>query len=175
MRRLLAGILCALAAGLTAAVAAPLEEAACAGLKSERETLVGKGVPGDMARGPEWGKSNLSPERLQEIERMIEVDEQLTFRCGQLKVAHPAGKVPAKKKGVTASGEAQESAAPAASGSTDPQAQPQAEPQAEPPKTAAKKKKGSAKTAKNKASDAYAPPPASADPAPDASPPKPSP
>ena len=34
-----------------------------------------------MAKGPAWAKANLPPDKLQEVRRLIEVDEQLLFRC----------------------------------------------------------------------------------------------
>ena len=34
-----------------------------------------------MAKGPEWAKANLGPEKLQQVQRLIEVEEQLLFRC----------------------------------------------------------------------------------------------
>ena len=35
-----------------------------------------------MGKGPEWAKVNLAPEKLEQIRRLIELDEQLLFRCG---------------------------------------------------------------------------------------------
>src|SRR5205814_1292367 len=37
---------------------------------------------GSMGKGPEWAKVNLAPEKLEQIRRLIELDEQLLFRCG---------------------------------------------------------------------------------------------
>ena len=34
-----------------------------------------------MAKGAGWAKANLAPDKLQEVRRLIEVDEQLLFRC----------------------------------------------------------------------------------------------
>ena len=34
-----------------------------------------------LAKGPEWAKANLPPDKLEQIRRLIEVDEQLLFRC----------------------------------------------------------------------------------------------
>lgn len=76
------------------AVAAPLEPQACAALKSEHESLLAGGAKSDMDRGPEWAKANLSPERLAKIERLIAVQEQLSFRCGELVTARPLIKEP---------------------------------------------------------------------------------
>lgn len=71
-----------LAAG--AAPAAKLDKAICDDLKIEQGLLQQKGVAADMAKGPEWGKT-LGRERLKEIERLITVEEQLSFRCPQPK------------------------------------------------------------------------------------------
>ena len=168
MRWPLAGMIFALAAGLGGALAAPLDEEACKGIKTEREGLVAKGLESDIARGPEWGKANLPPDRLKEIARMIELNEQLTFRCGQLTVARPDGKpllkkeLPAPKPAASAAKDKKgaEPAAPAAA--TDPAS---GDPQAKP--TAKKKKKAAAA---GKPADAYVPPPETGAPAPDKAP-----
>lgn len=131
--------------------AAPLDPEACKGITAEREGLVGKGVEADIARGPEWGKANLSPDRLREVARMIELNEQLTFRCGQMTVARPDGKPLLKKAEPppvpsVAGGSAKKAAEPATAAST-------ADPAAKP---AAKKKKKAAAT--TKPPDASVPP-----------------
>jgi hypothetical protein len=87
----------ALAVAPGGAEAAPLDEAACSGIKTERDGLIAKGLEADIARGAEWGKVNLPPDRLQEIARLIDLNEQLTFRCGQLTVTRPDGKPLLKK------------------------------------------------------------------------------
>ncbi|MCC7251414.1 hypothetical protein [Hyphomicrobium sp.] len=69
--------------------AAPLEPEACAALKTEYQGLLAAGAKSDMDRGPGWAKANLSPERLGKIERLIAVQEQLSFRCGELLTARP--------------------------------------------------------------------------------------
>jgi hypothetical protein len=66
-------------------LAAPLEKEVCNGLKEEREQLVVTGAKADMERGPEWAKSNLALDRIRQIERLIDVEEQLAFRCPQPK------------------------------------------------------------------------------------------
>ena len=62
--------------------AAQLDKDSCAKLKTEQGQLEQGGTRGSMVRGPEWAKSNLAPDRLEVIRRLIEVDEQLLFRCG---------------------------------------------------------------------------------------------
>jgi len=69
-------------AGLAPAAAVPLDPAACEELREKVETLRGEGAAADMARGPEWARANLAPERLQRIGTLLEVEEQLNFRCG---------------------------------------------------------------------------------------------
>ena len=62
--------------------AAQLDKDSCAKLKTEQGQLEQGGTRGSMVRGPEWAKSNLAPDKLEVIRRLIEVDEQLLFRCG---------------------------------------------------------------------------------------------
>ena len=81
----------ALAAVLVAASplavrATPLAKDACDQLSAEKARLVGSGVADRMSKGASWGKANLAEEKLREIERYIEVEEQLSFRCGLAKV-----------------------------------------------------------------------------------------
>lgn len=73
------------AAGLVAHAvvvhAAPLDKEECAKLKGEQAQLEQGGVRASMGRGPEWAKANLAPEKLEQVRRIIELDEQLLFRC----------------------------------------------------------------------------------------------
>jgi hypothetical protein len=62
--------------------AAKLDREACKSLGAEVDSLITAGVKADMDRGPEWGKANLAPARLEDIKRLIELGEQLEFRCG---------------------------------------------------------------------------------------------
>jgi hypothetical protein len=64
------------------AAAVPLEPTACEELRGKLETLRSDGAAADMARGPDWARANLAPERLQRIGTLLEVEEQLNFRCG---------------------------------------------------------------------------------------------
>lgn len=70
--------------------AAPLEADACANLTAERAGLVSQGVEGDMAKGAQWARQNLPETRLSQIKRLIEVNEQLSFRCGLMVTARPS-------------------------------------------------------------------------------------
>jgi hypothetical protein len=66
----------------SAARAAQLDKDSCAKLKTEQAQLEQGGTRGSMGKGPEWAKVNLAPEKLEQIRRLIELDEQLLFRCG---------------------------------------------------------------------------------------------
>jgi hypothetical protein len=61
--------------------AAPLDAESCARLKGEQTLLEHSGARGNMLRGPQWAKANLTADKLGQIRRLIEVDEQLLFRC----------------------------------------------------------------------------------------------
>jgi hypothetical protein len=76
--------LCALALLMAAggAEAASLDKETCDKLKAEQVQLEGTDARVNMAKGPDWAKANLGPEKLGEIKRLIEVEELLMFRCG---------------------------------------------------------------------------------------------
>jgi hypothetical protein len=71
------------------AAAAPLDAEVCKHLQSQLDTLRTEGATADMARGPEWARANLPLERLQRIGTLIEVEEQLNFRCGLARITLP--------------------------------------------------------------------------------------
>ncbi len=158
MRWPLAAVIVALAAVSGGARAAPLDEAACSAAKTERDGLVAKGLDADIARGAEWGKANLPPDRLKEVARLIELNEQLTFRCGQLTVTRPDGKPLLKKeeapKPPAAAAKDKKGEDPAAPAATAAPGDPEAKP-------AAKKKK-KAPTAAKPAGAGVSPPAAGA-------------
>lgn len=83
------GLWVILALAAPAAWAAPLEPEECKTLSSEYDSLVEAGAKSDMAKGVEWAKANLAPERLSRIARLITVEEKLSFRCGQIVTATP--------------------------------------------------------------------------------------
>jgi len=83
-------VLALLAVGITGAWAAKLDKNTCNELSAELASATAAGVKGDMERGPEWAKSNLPPERLASIQRLIDVQEQLQFRCGIRPKGSPA-------------------------------------------------------------------------------------
>lgn len=86
--------------GTSMALAAPLDPEACTALKTEHTSLVAAGAKSDMSRGPEWAKANLAPDRLEKIKRLITIQEQLSFRCGEQLTARPQIKEPPKPAGV---------------------------------------------------------------------------
>lgn len=84
-----------LSSGLLAAVARhhgaraePLPKEACDLLGEEHQRLVDGGVREWMAGGAATASTRLSGEQLKAIQRYIEVDEQLAFRCGLFKVRY---------------------------------------------------------------------------------------
>jgi hypothetical protein len=95
MRRALLPFALCVAAGIAAPVyvhAAPLDTDACAKLKLEREALEQAGVRGNMAKGPQWAKANLPADKLDQIQRLLDLEGQLLFRCsGQRLIELPAG------------------------------------------------------------------------------------
>ncbi len=98
-RNVLAAVL--LAAGSSGVWAAPLDKKTCNGLNEELSGMLGAGVGADMERGPEWAKANLGEEKLKDIRHLIELEEQLEFRCGIARgrtVAKTPAATPPEKK-----------------------------------------------------------------------------
>lgn len=94
------------------AAADTLEPKACDKLKTERSDLMAGGTKKDMEQGAAWAKANLPADRLSRIQRLIAVEEQLSFRCGEIVTAKPAMKEPPKPKDP----EGKQAATPAADG-----------------------------------------------------------
>ena len=65
-----------------ASQAAQLDKESCTKLKSEQVELEKEGARNNLGKGPDWAKANLAPEKIEHVRRLIEVDEQLLFRCG---------------------------------------------------------------------------------------------
>lgn len=61
--------------------AEPLDAATCGQLKGEQVRMEQTGVRGNMEKGPMWAKSNLAADKLDQIRRLMDLDEQLLFRC----------------------------------------------------------------------------------------------
>jgi hypothetical protein len=68
-------------AALSQARATPLDADACNKAMIEHGVLEEAGVEQNMAKGPEWAKANLSPERIEQVRRFIELEEVIQFRC----------------------------------------------------------------------------------------------
>ena len=82
MRRfLVVAVLAALTLSFRDVRAAPLDAATCGQLKGEQVRMEQGGVRDRMARGPSWAKANLTADKIDEVRRLIELDEQLLFRC----------------------------------------------------------------------------------------------
>lgn len=86
----------AVTCGASGLRAAPLDQPACAALDKERGDLIASGLKTDMEKGPAWAKANLAAERLDKIQRLIAIEEQLSFRCDKLVTAPPQIKEPPK-------------------------------------------------------------------------------
>jgi hypothetical protein len=79
-----AGLTFALTAMLLQAVgaqAATLDKDTCSRLEVEQTALEKGGARATLAKGAAWAKDNLPLDKLQEVRRLIEVDEQILFRC----------------------------------------------------------------------------------------------
>lgn len=82
MRRfLVVAVLAALTLSFRDVRAAPLDAATCGQLKGEQVRMEQGGVRDRMAKGPSWAKANLAADKIDEVRRLIELDEQLLFRC----------------------------------------------------------------------------------------------
>jgi hypothetical protein len=114
-----APLLAALALAPRLAAATPLEPQACTALKTERQGLIADGVKTDMGKGADWAKANLPAERLGKIERLIAVEEQLSFRCDDLVTARPQMKEPPKPAAKAQADESDKQAGDSASATAD--------------------------------------------------------
>jgi len=85
--RLCAAALLWLALAPNAAIAAPLAKDACDALKTEQNALAATGIRAEMARGVVWAKANVTADKMKSIQRLIEVDEQILFRCAPVRAA----------------------------------------------------------------------------------------
>jgi hypothetical protein len=59
-----------------------LDKTACADLNTELAGLLASGLKEDMDKGPAWAAANLPPERLVAINKVIELQGLVAFRCG---------------------------------------------------------------------------------------------
>lgn len=63
-----------------------IDKETCIQLKAEQMKFTETGILADINRGPEYAKSNLSPDRIREIELYIALDEQLKFGCREVTI-----------------------------------------------------------------------------------------
>ena len=160
---------------MPAARTAPLDKDGCASLKAEQGQLEQAGTRGNMAKGPQWAKTNLEPEKLTQIRRLLEVDEQLLFRCHGKPLVNlpkdptdpdPAAREPgtdatkAGKAAVAPKAPKKEAVKKAAVPPAKPATKTEAGPTSSAPTAAPEKKVPAAKKAKakQKVDDAYRPP-----------------
>lgn len=149
------------------AAAAPLAKDACDALKSEQSALAAAGLRADMARGATWAKSNLGADRLKKITRLIEVDEQVLFRCPALPPDVEAAVKPSPAPKAKPKAAAAKQTPPESGGALAPQAGSAATSAPEKPKkvskaeAAAEKKRAAAAKGRSrtKADDTFVPPP----------------
>ena len=168
-------LLAALLLQAPATRAAPLDKDGCASLKAEQGQLEQAGTRGNMAKGPQWAKTNLEPDKLDQIRRLLEVDEQLLFRCHGRPLVNlpkdptdpdPAAREPGTDAAKSAPGVKAPKAPKKEVAKKDPGKQEPAKKKAAVQPTSpaanseAKKPPAAKKKATQKADDAYRPPPA---------------
>lgn len=73
------------------AMAAKLDKETCAALASELAAITATGIKADMGRGPAWGITNMSPERISSARRLMDIEDQIEFRCGTRGTVRPNG------------------------------------------------------------------------------------
>jgi hypothetical protein len=69
-----------------------LDDATCAKLRVEQTASLKTGILSDLNKGPEWAKSNLSPDRIRDIKHYIQLDEEVRFGCRDAKLSAAAEK-----------------------------------------------------------------------------------
>ena len=70
------------------AMAKKLSPQKCQILQVQKKALIKAGAAKNMSRGAKWAMKNLSKPALEDIKRLIQVSEQLLFRCGQNRMQH---------------------------------------------------------------------------------------
>jgi hypothetical protein len=162
--------------------AASLDSESCAKLKSELTSLEQVGTRGSLLKGPEWAKTNLAPDKLEQVRRLIELDEVMIFRCsGKPLVLLPTESEPdlsgaaekeggkdqpdaakakaAEKKPATAKKAAAVPASKSAPAKANTAGQPGASAASDKPEPAKQASKAVKAKPKEKANDAFQPPP----------------
>lgn len=170
---LLGSVSCAaILATATLAPAAQHSQETCDQLKREVVQLEGMGVRDNLAKGAAWGKANLRSTQLEQIKKLIEMDEHVAFRCPRPKPQpelQPAAAPGQAKAKVLGKGVAKAQSGQAAkAGQDQTKARPKPKPKtasegaAEPAAAASVAAKQRPRTTAPKAQDAYAPAPAKA-------------
>lgn len=85
-------------AAASLAPAATLDEQTCDQLKREVAQLEGLGARDNLNKGATWGKANLRPAQLEQVKKLIEMDETVAFRCPRPKPQPDPAAVQAKGK-----------------------------------------------------------------------------
>jgi hypothetical protein len=169
-----AGVCAALLAWAGEVMAMPLDKTSCDQLKAEKAALEGGGARAAMAKGAQWAKDNLKPEQLAQIQRMLDVDGQLLFRCNGRPLVELPKEVEAEPDAAAiegAKGSATEGQQAERQHDVAPPTAAKAGAGATPAKAAAKKAvaqhaagaQAKVKSKANKANDAYRPPPSDPD------------
>lgn len=73
------------------ASADPFDKEACAKLEVEQKKLLTRDVQEALAKGPDWVKVHLDPEKIEAVRQYLVVEESVMFRCrpGRLKIVWP--------------------------------------------------------------------------------------
>ena len=80
--RLLLGLLCAGLSSAAGPARAGMHDAeTCRRIKTEHDSLGASGIREMLPKGPDWAKSNLTKERLDQARRFLALDEDMRFRC----------------------------------------------------------------------------------------------
>ena len=75
-------MLCASLTSVAGPARAGMHDAeSCRRIKTEHDSLGASGIREMLPKGPEWAKSNLTKERLEQIRRFLTLDEDMRFRC----------------------------------------------------------------------------------------------
>jgi hypothetical protein len=70
-----------LGANVPAVSAGILDAESCRRHKSEYDALANSGIRDVMTKGPEWAKTNLTKERMEQVRRYLALEEDVRFRC----------------------------------------------------------------------------------------------
>jgi len=134
-----AAVGCFLPAANAHATKPKLDEDTCGQLRVEQTKFLKTGILSEMNKGPEWAKANLSPERMREIKRYIQLDEQVRFGCRDAKLSADAEKASAAASRIEVNSDA-DPLKPAVKDPAKPDAKPEAKKTEHPHKHVSHKK-----------------------------------